>query len=130
MSGELGTTNLLLGIMAAVSVLEALAIIGMGVAGFFAYKRVTELVEGIAIAVGRRPHLVVMPPRITLWASDLISRYMRDVMLTRQELQGLMDELLVSHEKPRGTRRLDNFLLTYAYTLGKTYASELNRHWR
>ena len=34
MSGELGTTNLLLGIMAAVSVLEALAIIGMGVAGF------------------------------------------------------------------------------------------------
>jgi hypothetical protein len=30
MSGELGTTNLLLGIMAAVSVLEAIVIIGMG----------------------------------------------------------------------------------------------------
>ena len=34
MSGELGTTNLLLGIMAVVSVLEALLVIGMGVAGF------------------------------------------------------------------------------------------------
>ena len=47
MSGELGTTNLLLGIMAAVSVLEALAIIGMGVAGFMVYRKVTELVAGL-----------------------------------------------------------------------------------
>jgi uncharacterized protein YbjT (DUF2867 family) len=89
-----------------------------------------ELVEGIAIAVGRRPHLVVMPPRLTLWAADLISRYMHDVMLTRQELQGLMDELLVSAEKPRGTRRIDNWLLTNADLVGRSYASELDRHWR
>ena len=47
MSGELGTTNLLLGIMAAVSVLEALVIIGMGVAGFMAYRKVMVLVDGI-----------------------------------------------------------------------------------
>ena len=47
MSGELGTTNLLLGIMAAVSVLEALAIIGMGVAGYLVYRKVTELVAGL-----------------------------------------------------------------------------------
>ena len=47
MSGELGTTNLLLGIMAAVSVLEALAIIGMGVAGFTVYRKVMELVAGV-----------------------------------------------------------------------------------
>jgi hypothetical protein len=47
MSGELGTTNLLLGIIAAVSVLEALVIIGMGVAGFMAYRKVMVLVDGI-----------------------------------------------------------------------------------
>lgn len=47
MSGELGTTNVLLGIMAAVSVLEALVIIGIGIAGFMAYRRVTTLVEGL-----------------------------------------------------------------------------------
>jgi len=47
MSGELGTTNLLLGIMAAVSVLEALVVIGMGIAGFMAYRRVMELVNGL-----------------------------------------------------------------------------------
>jgi outer membrane lipoprotein-sorting protein len=47
MAGELGTTNLLLGIMAAVSVLEALALIGLGIAGFRAYKNVMEIVTGI-----------------------------------------------------------------------------------
>jgi hypothetical protein len=47
MSGELGTTNLLLGIMAAVSVLEALVIIGIAVAGYMAYSKVMALVEGL-----------------------------------------------------------------------------------
>jgi len=44
---NLGTTNLLLGIMAAVSVLEALVLIGAGVAGFLAYRRVTQLVTDL-----------------------------------------------------------------------------------
>jgi hypothetical protein len=47
MSAELGTTNLLLGIMAVVSVFEALAIIGLGVAGFTVYRKVMELVAGL-----------------------------------------------------------------------------------
>jgi uncharacterized protein YoxC len=47
MEGNLGTTNLILGIMAAVSVLEALLIIGMGVAGYLVYRRVMDLVNGI-----------------------------------------------------------------------------------
>jgi hypothetical protein len=49
MNADLGTTNLLLGIMAAVSVLEALVIIGMGIGGFIAYRRVTELINGLEI---------------------------------------------------------------------------------
>lgn len=58
MAAELGTTNLLLGIMAAVSVLEALAMIGLAIAGFMVYRRVMELVNGletrqIAPAMGR-----------------------------------------------------------------------------
>ena len=47
MTPELGTTNLLLGIMAAVSVLEALAIIGLAVTGFMVYRRVMDLVNGL-----------------------------------------------------------------------------------
>jgi uncharacterized protein YoxC len=47
MGGELGTTNLLLGIMAAVSVLEALLLIGVGIAGVLVYRRVMDLINGL-----------------------------------------------------------------------------------
>jgi NADH dehydrogenase len=90
----------------------------------------TELVEAIAIAVGRRPRFVYLSPRQAILAAKVIGRMVKDVMLTQQELEGLMQELLVSRERPRGKRHLDNFLLTYADTLGVDYASELNRHWR
>ncbi len=44
---DLHTTNVLLGIMAAVSVLEALVLIGAAVGGFIAYRRVTQLVSDL-----------------------------------------------------------------------------------
>jgi hypothetical protein len=47
MEANLGTTNLFLGIMAVVSVLEALLVIGMGIAGFVVYRRVMTLVQGL-----------------------------------------------------------------------------------
>jgi hypothetical protein len=45
MDANLDTTNLFLGIMAAVSVLEALLLIGIGIGGFMAYRRMMGLVE-------------------------------------------------------------------------------------
>jgi hypothetical protein len=47
MEGSLGTTNIFLGIMAAVSLLEGLLILGLGVGGFLLYRRVMELVKGV-----------------------------------------------------------------------------------
>jgi hypothetical protein len=47
MQGNLDTTNVLLGIMAVVSVLEALLLIGVGVSALLAYRRVMTLVNGI-----------------------------------------------------------------------------------
>jgi methyl-accepting chemotaxis protein len=43
LDGSLGTTNMMLGIMAVVSVLEALLLIGAGVGGFLVYRRVMQL---------------------------------------------------------------------------------------
>jgi len=44
---DLHMTNLLLGIMAAVSVLEALLLIGAGVGGFVAYRKVMQVVDDL-----------------------------------------------------------------------------------
>lgn len=47
MGGDLGTTNMWLAIMAIVSVLEALLLIGIGVGGFLMYRRVMRLVNDL-----------------------------------------------------------------------------------
>jgi NADH dehydrogenase len=90
----------------------------------------SEMVEAIAIAVRRHPRFVYISPRMAVMSARWIGRAVKDVMLNQPELEGLMQELLVSHERPRGTRRLDNWLLSAADTLGTSYASELDRHWR
>ena len=89
-----------------------------------------ELVNSVAVAVGRRPRYVYLPQTLTLMAGDIVGLFVRDVVLTRQELEGLMQELLVSHEEPRGKQRVETWLLMSADSLGRHYASELNRHWR
>src|SRR5712691_9706336 len=72
--------------------------------------------------------------RIAVWAAGeaarVLGRYVKDVMLTSQELAGLMDEHLVSSEPPRGRVRVEDWLLRAADGLGMTYASELDRHFR
>jgi pyruvate-formate lyase-activating enzyme len=45
--GTLDTTNTMLGIMAAVSVLEALLLVAAGVGGFLMYRRTMALVTGL-----------------------------------------------------------------------------------
>ena len=45
--GNLGTTNLMLGIMAGVAVLEALVLIGIAIGGFLMYRRVMQLVNDL-----------------------------------------------------------------------------------
>jgi len=47
MEAHLATTNLLLGIIAAVSVLEALLLIGTGIAVFMVYRRVMVIVNSV-----------------------------------------------------------------------------------
>ena len=49
LQGNLDTTNTWLAIMAVVSVLEALLLIGLGIAGFIVYRRVMQLVNDLEV---------------------------------------------------------------------------------
>ena len=89
-----------------------------------------ELVDSVAVAIRRRPRMVFLPPWLTLVAGNLVGMLVRDVMLTRQELEGLMEERLISDAAPRGTKRVDDWLLRDSESLGRKYASELDRHFR
>ena len=89
-----------------------------------------ELVRLVARAVGSRARLVHLPPGLALWLSRLVGLFVGDVVLTREEVDGLMANLLVSDAPPTGRTRLSNWLARNADQVGGRYASELDRHYR
>ena len=64
--------------------------------------------------------------------SSIVGPIVRDAVLTRDEIEGLMGDLLVSGSdgRPRGITRLTDCLDKYAKRLGTGHTSELERHYR
>jgi len=89
-----------------------------------------EMVHHIADAVGSRTKIIGLPPGLALALSRVIGALVKDVVLTRDEVDGLMANLLVTDSSPTGTTRLSEWLRDHADSVGAQYASELNRHYR
>jgi uncharacterized protein YbjT (DUF2867 family) len=89
-----------------------------------------ELVEVVRRAVGSRALLVKVPPAVLLLASRLLRPLLGDVALTRDEVEGLTAELLVSKAEPTGTTRFTDWARAHGGELGREWASELARHFR
>ncbi len=87
------------------------------------------LVRLLAAALGVRARAVHTPPPVALALTRLVG-LLRDVVLTRDEVTGLMAGLLTSGEPPTGTTRLGDWLAVNADGLGRRYVSELRRNWR
>ena len=88
------------------------------------------MVRLIADAVRSKAKLIHLRPGPALFLSRLAGYALRDVVITREEIQGLMASLLVSEDAPTGRTRLSDWLGRNADTLGTTYSSELSRHYR
>jgi NADH dehydrogenase len=88
-----------------------------------------ELVGMIGDSIGHARPLVPVPPRLALAGAQAISLFVRDVVLTPEEVEGLMAGLLVSREAPRCPTRLSDWLAENRTTIGVRYASELLRHY-
>jgi uncharacterized protein YbjT (DUF2867 family) len=89
-----------------------------------------ELVRLIARTVGRRVLFVHVPPAVALIAAASIGKLVGDVIVTGDELKGLVAELVTADGPATGTRRLTEWLGQNADTVGKRYASEVSRHYR
>ena len=89
-----------------------------------------QLVRAIAGAIGRRAGIVHLPTAVALALIRLVGLARGEVILSREELAGLMSELLVSHEPARGKESVLAWLAEHGPELGRTYASELDRHVR
>ena len=90
----------------------------------------TELLRLLASAMGVRSRLVHTPASVGLALTGLVGLLMRDVVLTRDEVGGLMAGLLTSEALPTGTTRLGDWLVENVDGLGRRYVSELRRNYR
>jgi uncharacterized protein YbjT (DUF2867 family) len=89
-----------------------------------------DLVRLIASQVHSRIRIVHVRPGILLPMLRLLEPLVGDVILTREEIDGLLENLLVSRQAPAGRTRLSEWLQQNASTVGVTYASELKRHYQ
>jgi uncharacterized protein YbjT (DUF2867 family) len=89
-----------------------------------------ELVRAIGAAIGCRRRLVHAPPRVALALGAAVSAARRDVILTRDEVEGLQASLLVSPDPPRGRESFREWLERNGASLGRAYVSELARNFR
>ncbi len=89
-----------------------------------------EMVNLIGEKIGAKRPLISIPPRLALLAAQFLSLFLGDVLLTPEEVEGLMANLLVSNDPPRCQTRLADWLEKNKASVGARYASELKRHYR
>jgi uncharacterized protein YbjT (DUF2867 family) len=88
-----------------------------------------ELVYSVAKAVKSRAVILHASPRLALAGARILGALFHDVVLTGDELAGLMASLLISESAPTGSKCLSRWLKDNAAALGTRYASELHRHY-
>jgi len=89
-----------------------------------------ELVRAIARSLPVRALVTGAPAAVTRFAGSALSRLLRDVLITGEELGALMAENLLSSAPPTARTRLSEWLQANGHYLGSVYASETARHWR
>ena len=93
----------------------------------FTFEEMVRLIGG---TLGLNRGLLHVPPRLALAAAQFLSMFIGDVLLTPEEVDGLMAGLLVSDEPPRCKTRLADWLEENKKSVGIRYASELAKHYR
>jgi uncharacterized protein YbjT (DUF2867 family) len=90
----------------------------------FTYR---ELVETIARALDLRRFILKMPPGLGYWDCRLIGFFVRDVVITREEIRGLMENRLCVDAPPLGATKFTEWIRQNREEIGRHYTSELAR---
>ncbi len=90
----------------------------------FTYR---ELVYLIGETIGKKRAIVSVPPGVGYLAGWILGKFVGDVMITREEIKGLMANLLYVNSPAAGTTSLTNWIRETADSLGRKYTSELGR---
>jgi uncharacterized protein YbjT (DUF2867 family) len=86
------------------------------------------LVALVRTAVDSHGPVIPLPPVLMAAAAGALGLLVGDVVLTPDEISGLTDGLLISHDPPRGQIAFSHWLPEHAAWIGRSYANELHRH--
>lgn len=89
-----------------------------------------DLARLIKEKISSKSNIIRAPFWLPLTLAKLIGTVVGDVMITRDEVRGLMRNLLYSKVQPKGKTNLSSWLEDNKDTVGMKYASELKRHYR
>jgi NADH dehydrogenase len=89
--------------------------------------RYRDMVEMIAEAIGVRPRIVFVPPALAYQATRVLGWFFNDVVITREEIRGLMAERLYVNSSPLGMTKLSDWVHANRRRLGLNYTSEMSR---
>jgi NADH dehydrogenase len=89
-----------------------------------------ELVETLARALGIKRLIINIPPSLGLLGGRILGLLVGDVVITREEIEALMEGLLYVNDKPKGKVKLSQWASENRETLGKNYFHELSRRSR
>ena len=87
-----------------------------------------ELICLMAEILDLNVRLVHIPPRLGILLGKVIGAYVGDVLLTEDELRGLMLNKLTSLGTPNGSTKFSDWMRLNRDIVGKTYTSEVERH--
>ncbi|MCH8155897.1 MAG: hypothetical protein IH786_11720 [Proteobacteria bacterium] len=90
----------------------------------FTYR---ELVETIGEIIGVRRRIMRLPPSLGYAIGRCLNPFVKDVIITREEITGLMRNLLDSQSPPTAPTKLTDWARSNPATLGRRYASEVAR---
>jgi uncharacterized protein YbjT (DUF2867 family) len=90
----------------------------------FTYR---DLVSVIGAAIGRQRPVVSIPPWLGVAVGRLVGAVVGDVVVTPEEVAGLMRGLLVTGSPPAGKTALSQWVVDHRDVLGRRYSSELAR---
>jgi nucleoside-diphosphate-sugar epimerase len=89
--------------------------------------RYRDMVEMIAHEIGSRALILMMPPMLAYESVHILGWFVGDVINTRDEVRGLMQERLYVEAPPLGSTKLTDWVRASRRELGRRYASELER---
>jgi len=86
-----------------------------------------ELARAIGRAIGCERRLVSFSPRAGFAMGRVFGAVMGDVVITREEIRGLMAGLLATSAPPNAPTKLSEWLAANAGWLGRVYQNEMRR---